>query len=106
MNLKLLRLFVQKNLEDKSVMMDNMKTMDQTEELLKELRAWVKQRRGNQELLRRALGISKQSVSAWVTGESRPSLETGLQLMAFLKSHRSAKAQELEGLGKPGRGLK
>jgi|BogFormECP12_OM2_1039638.scaffolds.fasta_scaffold15190_4 DNA-binding XRE family transcriptional regulator len=69
--------------------------MDQTDELLKELREWVKQRRGNQALIRRALGISKQSVSAWVTGESKPSLETGLQLIAFLKSHKAPKSREL-----------
>ena len=62
--------------------------MDQTEELMSELRAWVKLRRGNQALVCQALGVSKQSVSGWVKGVATPNFETGLKLMAFLKSHR------------------
>jgi DNA-binding XRE family transcriptional regulator len=61
--------------------------MDQTEQLLNELRAWVAQERGNQALLRKAIGVSKQSVSGWVKGSARPNLETGLKLMAFLRAH-------------------
>ena len=62
--------------------------MDQTEELLNELRAWVAQQRGNQAIVGKAIGVSKQSVSGWVKGDARPNLETGLKLMAFLKSHK------------------
>jgi len=68
--------------------------MDQTEELLAELRAWAAQRRGNQALVGKALGVSKQSVSGWITGVARPNLETGLKLMAFLKSHKQSKTKE------------
>jgi hypothetical protein len=68
--------------------------MDQTEELLNELRAWVAQGRGRQALVRKALGLSKQSVSGWVTGDARPSLESGLKLMAFLKSHKASKTKQ------------
>jgi DNA-binding XRE family transcriptional regulator len=63
--------------------------MDQAEELINELREWVKLRRGNQALVCQALGVSKQSVSGWVKGTARPNLQTGLKLMAFLKSHRN-----------------
>jgi DNA-binding XRE family transcriptional regulator len=68
--------------------------MDQTDELLNELRAWASQRRGNQSLVGRALGVSKQSVSCWIKGAARPGLETGLKLMAFLKSHKAAKSKQ------------
>jgi DNA-binding XRE family transcriptional regulator len=66
--------------------------MDQVEELLNEFRAWVRERRGNQDLARRALGLSKQTISGWVTGDARPSLESGLKLQAFLKAQRIARA--------------
>jgi predicted XRE-type DNA-binding protein len=68
--------------------------MDQTDELLIELRAWVKQRRGNQTLICRALGLSKQAVSGWVRGEAKPSLESGLKLIAFFKSHKQTKTKQ------------
>lgn len=70
--------------------------MDQTEELLSELRNWCAQRRGNQALVRKALGVSKQSVSVWVKGGARPGLETGLRLQAFLKSVKPGHKQKRE----------
>jgi predicted XRE-type DNA-binding protein len=67
--------------------------MDQTDQLLSELREWVKQRRGNQALVCQALGVSKQSVSGWVKVPpiARPNLETGLKLMAFLKANKQGR---------------
>jgi DNA-binding XRE family transcriptional regulator len=65
--------------------------IDQTEELLKELREWVKERHGRQALIRETLGVSKQAVSAWVKGRAAPNFETGLKLRAFLKSHKAPK---------------
>lgn len=70
--------------------------MDQTEELLNELRDWCAKRRGNQALVRKALGVSKQSVSVWIKGGARPGLETGLRLQAFLKSVKTGHKQKRE----------
>jgi DNA-binding XRE family transcriptional regulator len=79
----------------RSIMMDyTQNKMDQTQELLRDLRAWAKQRHGNQALLRETLGVSKQAVSAWVTGRSAPNFETGLKLRAFLKSHKAPKPRK------------
>ena len=69
-------------------------TMDQTEELLNELRIWTKQRKGNQKVLRETLGVSKQLVSAWVRGRAVPSLELGFRLKAFLQSHKASKTKQ------------
>jgi transcriptional regulator with XRE-family HTH domain len=64
--------------------------MDQTDQIVSELKDWVKLRRGNQSMVGRALGVSKQAVSGWIKGLARPSFDTGLKLAVFLKSHRSA----------------
>jgi DNA-binding XRE family transcriptional regulator len=89
---RLLRRSSKNNLANKSNLSDKLvERMDQTEELLNELRAWVAQQRGNQAIVGKAIGVSKQSVSGWVKGEARPNLETGLKLMAFLKAARRDK---------------
>lgn len=58
------------------------------EGLLEELKGWARQKRGSQSLLAQSLGVSKQSVSTWLSGKAIPTWETGLKLKAFLKAQR------------------
>ena len=60
--------------------------------LMEELRAWVREERGRQGLVARAIGASKQTVSAWVKGESVPTWQLGIKLQAFLKAQKPKKA--------------
>jgi hypothetical protein len=68
--------------------------MDKTEQLLNDLREWVKQRRGNQRLVHETLGVSKQAVSSWVQGRGSPNFGIGLRLRAFLDSHKPGKPKK------------
>jgi DNA-binding XRE family transcriptional regulator len=56
--------------------------------LMEEFRAWVSQGRGRQAIVAKAVGASKQSVSAWIKGESLPRWELGMKLQAFLKAQK------------------
>jgi DNA-binding XRE family transcriptional regulator len=44
--------------------------------------------RGRQSELAEHLKVSRKTISAWVTGARRPSLEMFFELKAFLRSHR------------------
>jgi DNA-binding XRE family transcriptional regulator len=63
--------------------------------LMQELRVWVSESRGRQMLLARAIGASKQTVSAWVKGVSVPTFPMGLKLQAFLKAQKPPKSRKV-----------
>jgi DNA-binding XRE family transcriptional regulator len=58
------------------------------EALMADLRAWVREERGRQLLLARAIGASRQAISSWVIGRSVPTMELGIRLQAFLKAQK------------------
>ena len=49
--------------------------------------AWCHAKHGRQKELARALGVSDQWVSNWVTGMRIPNLEHGLRIQVFLRRH-------------------
>jgi DNA-binding XRE family transcriptional regulator len=61
---------------------------EETAKLIAELRAWCDEKRGRQSQLARMLGIKRQSINEWFTGDSSPTLETGLKIQAFLRRER------------------
>jgi len=65
---------------------------DEVEELLDELKAWVKKAEyGGQMELSKILGVPVQRVNHWVKGRKIPNLKDGLKLQAFLKKQRHKK---------------
>jgi hypothetical protein len=56
------------------------------QKLISELVAWARAKYGRPALLARKLGVSKQLVSAWLTGRRTPTLHDGLAIVEFLKA--------------------
>ena len=52
--------------------------------------AWCHAKHGRQKELARALGVSDQWVSNWVTGQRIPNLEHGLRIQVFLRRRSCA----------------
>jgi transcriptional regulator with XRE-family HTH domain len=67
---------------------------EETVKLIADLKAWADQQYGRRAELARTLGVSRQVVSDWLGGRSVPTLEKGLKLMAFLKSHKASKMKQ------------
>jgi DNA-binding XRE family transcriptional regulator len=61
---------------------------EETDKLLAELKEWCSQKRGRQAEIAKMLGITRQSINEWFTGDSSPSLEAGLKVQAFLRKQR------------------
>jgi transcriptional regulator with XRE-family HTH domain len=70
---------------------------EETVKLIADLKAWADLEYGRRAELARTLGVSRQVVSDWLGGRSVPTLEKGLKLMAFLKSHKAPKTKESVG---------
>ena len=68
--------------------------MDPEENLIADLQAWARAKYGRPALLARKLGVSKQLVSAWLTGKRTPTLHHGLALQQFLKNRGEAGENE------------
>lgn len=56
-----------------------------TEELLLKLRRWCNGDRGRRVIAAKAVGVSRQRVSDWFAGRSKPTSEQILAVQAFLK---------------------
>ena len=65
----------------------------ESETLIAELKAWADEKYGRRSELARMLDLSPQLVSDWLAGRKTPTLDTGLQLQAFLKKQRRAKSR-------------
>jgi DNA-binding transcriptional regulator YiaG len=65
----------------------------ESETLIAELKAWADEKYGRRSELARMLDLSPQLVSDWFAGRKTPTLDTGLQLQAFLKKQRRAKSR-------------
>jgi transcriptional regulator with XRE-family HTH domain len=66
----------------------------EVESLIAELRAWCKAKHGRNAQIAEMLGVSRQLVSDWLSGNATPTLGAGLKLQAFLKKQRrSARTQ-------------
>jgi plasmid maintenance system antidote protein VapI len=57
------------------------------EKVIQELIQWC-DARGRQTQLAEHLKVSRKTVSSWVNGTRRPSIEMFFELKAFLRSHR------------------
>jgi transcriptional regulator with XRE-family HTH domain len=60
--------------------------MNPEETIIRDLQAWARAKYKRSALLARKLGVSKQLVSAWLTGKRTPTLHHGLALQKFLKA--------------------
>jgi hypothetical protein len=56
-----------------------------TEELLLKLRRWCNGDRGRRVIVAKAVGVTRQRVSDWFAGRSKPTSEQILAVQAFLK---------------------
>jgi transcriptional regulator with XRE-family HTH domain len=61
------------------------------DQVLDELRAWCKERRGRNLEIAQKLGVSKQLVTDWLKDRAMPTWETGMQIQKFLKKQRRRK---------------
>ena len=59
----------------------------EVKKLMARLAEWCHAKHGRQRELARALGVSDQWVSNWVTGQRIPNLEHGLRIQVFLRRH-------------------
>jgi len=57
-------------------------------QLMAEAKAWCRAERGRQSRLARQIGVTPQTLSNWLAGLKRPSLQKFLALKAFLDSVR------------------
>jgi transcriptional regulator with XRE-family HTH domain len=64
---------------------------EEVEKLMRELTDWCKAEYGRQRELARALGVTEQVVSHWLTKRSTPTLEHGLHILTFLEQQRKNK---------------
>jgi DNA-binding XRE family transcriptional regulator len=53
--------------------------------LLADAEAWCAEKRGRQTVLARAIGVERQTVSAWFKRKQRPTGEQALALQKFLR---------------------
>jgi transcriptional regulator with XRE-family HTH domain len=60
----------------------------EVERLIAELRAWCKAKHGRNTQIAEMLGVYRQLVSDWLSGNATPTLAAGLKLQAFLKKRR------------------
>jgi transcriptional regulator with XRE-family HTH domain len=63
----------------------------EVEALINKLKAWCKQKHGRNTEVAALLGVSRQLVSDWFSGNAIPALSTGLKIQAFLKKRRGRK---------------
>jgi transcriptional regulator with XRE-family HTH domain len=61
---------------------------EETEKLIASLKAWVDAEYGRRAQIARMLGVHRQQITNWLEGQKTPTLEQGLQLLAFLKKQR------------------
>jgi transcriptional regulator with XRE-family HTH domain len=59
----------------------------EVKKLMARLAAWCHAKHGHQKELAKAMGVSDQWVSNWVSGQRIPNLEHGLQIQVFLGRH-------------------
>jgi DNA-binding transcriptional regulator YiaG len=63
-------------------------SQEETEKLIAELKAWADAEYGRRAEIARWLDVPRQRVTNWIAGRESPTLEQGLQLLAFLKKQR------------------
>jgi transcriptional regulator with XRE-family HTH domain len=64
---------------------------EELKELMANLRAWAWQKHGRQKELAAAMDVTEETVSRWLSGRKRPSLEKFFALRAFLKRQEGQK---------------
>jgi transcriptional regulator with XRE-family HTH domain len=62
---------------------------DELQKVLNGLRKWAKGSHGRQKQLAKALDVTEQTLSNWLSGRKRPSLGKFFALRAFLKRQSS-----------------
>jgi transcriptional regulator with XRE-family HTH domain len=59
-----------------------------TQKLIADVQAWCDEAYGRQAQLARLLGVSRQSVSGWLSGRKSPTSEQALWLSQFMATQR------------------
>src|ERR1700756_4328001 len=64
-------------------------TQDETQRLLRDLRAWCDGRRGRRVEIARALGTSRQQIGNWLSGRVSPGVRWHFKIRRFLDERKS-----------------